>query len=107
MKSIFAVSRAGFHGGQNKMLLFLKPSLSKISLAFILLYVSGLLWRSFVMARVSDTFPVGFPFQFYLSWGPCPPGQDCSEFNALFLILDLLIWYAVSTFIVQRLQKGQ
>ena len=83
----------------------LKPTLWKIGLAAGLLYASSALWRAFVISRISDTFPQGFPFQFYMAWGPCPPGQVCSEFNGLFLLLDILIWYAVSAFIVGHLQK--
>jgi hypothetical protein len=87
------------------MLHFLKPSLWKILLAAGLFYVSGALWRAYVISRISDTFPHGFPFQYYVGWGPCPPGQTCSEFNGTFLLLDLLLWYAVSAFLVDRLRK--
>ena len=87
------------------MLDFLKPSLWKILLAAVLLYASSALWRAYVMARISDTFPHGFPFQFYLGWGPCPPGQSCSEFNGLFLLLDIVLWYIASALIVDRLRK--
>ena len=80
---------------------FLKPNLWKILLTLALLFVSSVLWRSYIITRISDTFPIGFPFQFYLSWGPCPPGQICSEFNTLFLFLDASIWYLISAAIVQ------
>ena len=84
---------------------FLKPTLWKIIITFILLFVSGAIWRLYVTSHISDTFPVGFPFQFFLAWGPCPPGKDCSEFNGLFLIFDLLIWYVAGAFIVDRVRK--
>ena len=84
---------------------FLKPNLWKIVLAGILFYASSALWRAFVISRISDTFPLGFPFQFYLGWGPCPPGEICSEFNLLYVIFDVLIWYLVSAFIVDRIRK--
>ena len=84
----------------------LKPNFWKIVLAVSLLYASSVLWRAYVIRRISDTFPLGFPFQFYLAWGPCPPGESCFEFNWLYLVFDVLIWYVISAFIVQWL-KGQ
>jgi hypothetical protein len=83
----------------------LKPNLAKIALALFLLIASSLLWRSLVISRISDTFPMGFPLQFYLAWGPYPPGENCSESNGLFFALDVLIWYIVSAFIISRIQK--
>ncbi len=77
----------------------------KLSLTIGLLIITSLLWRMYVMATLSDTFPVGFPLQFYLAWGPCPPGQHCNEFNWLWLVLDILFWYAVSTTGVWLWQK--
>lgn len=78
----------------------LKPTLPKIMLTFALFTVASLLWRMYVMATLSDTFPFGFPLQFHLAWGPCRPEQNCSEFNGLWLVLDILFWYAVSAGIV-------
>jgi hypothetical protein len=89
------------------MLKILKPTLWKVFLALVLVFASSAAWRIFVISRISDTFPMGFPFQFYLSWGPCPPGQICSEFHGIFLLLDLLLWYVVSAFVVDRFQKRQ
>ena len=74
-------------------------------LALALMLVSSLLWRIYLTARVSDIFPWGFPFQFYLSWGPCPPDRSCFEFNLFYLILDFLIWYLVSGFIFRRAKQ--
>ena len=79
----------------------------KIILTVILFYSSSTLWLLFVISRISDTFPHGFPFQYYLGWGPCPPGEVCSEFNVLYLILDWVIWYLVSAFIVSRVQGNK
>jgi hypothetical protein len=87
------------------MLRFLRPNLWKILLTLALLYGSSALWRAYVISRISDTFPHGFPFQFYLGWGPCPPGEICYEFNGLFLFFDILIWYVVSAFVLDRFQK--
>ena len=78
----------------------LKPTLAKISLTLALFILASLLWRMYVMATLSDTFPVGFPLQFFLAWGPCRPEQNCAEFNGLWLLLDLLFWYAVSAGLV-------
>ena len=79
----------------------LKPNFWKLALTILLFYASGALWRAYVVRRISDTFPQGFPFQFYLAWGPCPAGEICFEFNWLFLVFDLSIWYFVSAFVVQ------
>jgi uncharacterized membrane protein (DUF106 family) len=83
----------------------LKPDLVKIIFTFFLFAVASWLWRIIVTLTISDTFPVGFPLQFYLSWGPCPPGTNCSEFNALWLVVDLIFWYLVSAFLLCRFQK--
>lgn len=87
------------------MFQFLKPGLWKIILAILLFLGSSALWSAIVPRFISDTFPTGFPFQFYLAWGPCPGGQVCSEFNGLYLILDLVIWYAVSVLIVHTIHQ--
>lgn len=77
----------------------LKPSLAKIALTFALLVLSSYLWRLYILSTISDTFPIGFPLQFYLAWGPCPPGVSCSESNNFYLIIDILFWYIVSAFL--------
>jgi len=84
----------------------LKPTLIKLILTVIFLVVSSILWRQYVISTISDTFPWGFPFQFYLGWGPCQPGETCSEFNALWLVLDIVIWYVVSGFIMIRFRNN-
>jgi hypothetical protein len=85
---------------------FLRPSLAKIVLTFALLILSGYLWRLYIVSTISDTFPWGFPLQFYLAWGPCPPGEICRESNIFYLIIDILFWYIVSAFLVSRLAKA-
>jgi hypothetical protein len=82
----------------------LKPTQAKIVFAVVLLIISSWLWRFLVVSRVSDTFPIGFPFQFYLAWGPCPPGETCAEFNGWYLIFDIVIWYLVSAFVLKRMR---
>ena len=62
---------------------YLKPNLSKVASTIILLGLSSMLWRSFVVMRISDTFPLGFPFPFYESWGRArqvrfAPNSTCS-----------------------------
>lgn len=84
---------------------FLKPTFAKIILANVLFILSSLLWRMFIISRISDTFPHGFPLQFYLAWGPCQPNEICFEFNGLYLIIDLVIWYIVSAFVVKKFQR--
>lgn len=87
------------------MFSFLKPSFLKIVLFLAFFVFSSWLWSIYVISRISDTFPVGFPFQFFLSWGPCQPSENCSEFNGLYLILDILIWYFVSAWSVSRFKR--
>ena len=88
------------------MVNLLKPNLWKLVLTLALFLLSSAVWRAYVISHISDTFPLGFPFQFYLAWGPCPPGQTCSEFKGLFLILDFLVWYLVSALLVGRLRRS-
>jgi hypothetical protein len=78
----------------------------KILISVLLLIASGGGWGLLVQMRISDTFPFGFPFQFFLAWGPCQPGENCSEFNGLYLVLDILIWYFVGAWVVSRFNKN-
>lgn len=87
------------------MFIFLKPNLWKILLAAMLLFGTSYLWRMYTISRISDTFPWGFPFQYYLAWGPCPPGEVCYEFSSLYLILDIVVWYVIAAFLLERLPK--
>jgi len=87
------------------MFSFLKPSFLKIVLFVAFFVLSSWLWSIYVISRISDTFPVGFPFQFFLSWGPCPPGENCSEFNGLYLVLDIVIWYVVGAWLGNFFRK--
>jgi hypothetical protein len=84
---------------------FLNPTPLKIILSFALFALSSYLWRMYIISTISDTFPWGFPLQFYLAWGPCPPGQSCRENNILYLLLDILFWYLISAFTVHWFQK--
>ena len=84
----------------------LRPSLAKIILTFAFLVFSSYLWRLYVTSTISDTFPLGFPLQFYLGWGPCPPGEMCNESNIFYLIIDIVFWYITSAFLVSKLAKA-
>lgn len=84
----------------------LKPTFLKVIVAFILFVLFGWSWGLWVQMRISDTFPFGFPFQFFLAWGPCQAGENCSEFNGLFLVLDIVIWYVVGAWLVNLLKKN-
>jgi len=84
----------------------LKPTFLKILISGILLIASGWAWGLLVQMRISDTFPFGFPFQFFLAWGPCQPGENCSEFNGLYLVLAIVIWYVVATWSVSRFKRN-
>ena len=83
----------------------LKLTPGKIVLTLALFTITSLFWRQYVIATISDTFPWGFPLQFYLAWGPCPPGKSCSEFNGLWFTLDIIIWYLVSALILSMFKK--
>ena len=83
----------------------LEPTLRNIVLTLVLFLLSGYLWRMYVTSTVSDTFPWGFPLQFYLAWGPCPPGQVCRESNFLFLLLDLVFWHIVGGVLLSKLSR--
>jgi hypothetical protein len=83
----------------------LKPTLLKIAIAIVLFTTFSWLWRMFVISTISDTFPLGFPLQFFLAWGPCQAGQNCSEFNGLYLTMDIVFWYIVGVILVSRFQK--
>lgn len=85
----------------------LKPSFLKIVVAIAFFVLSSWLWRMLVMTVISDTFPHGFPFQFYEAWGPCQAGENCSEFNGINLVLDVVIWYVIGAWLVSRFRKPQ
>jgi hypothetical protein len=102
------------HAGKNNILIYpeqknmktlLRPTLLKIVLAFVLFALFSYIWRIYVISTLSDTFPWGFPLQFYLAWGPCQPGEVCSEIKIFYLIIDALCWYIVSLFLVSRFAK--
>lgn len=82
-----------------------RPTIWKIILTSTLFIITSLLSRNYVISHISDTFSWGFPLQFYFAWGPCPLGESCSEFNGLWLIIDILIWYLVSAFIIHSFKK--
>jgi hypothetical protein len=84
---------------------FLKPTVGKTILTWVLFLASSYLWRAYIISIISDTFPWGFPLQFYLARGPCPPGESCSEFNGLWLVIDIAVWYVISAFVISMATK--
>jgi hypothetical protein len=89
------------------MIALFKPTFLKIILAFVLLVGSSVLGRTYIISTISDTFPWGFPLQFYTAWGPCPPGEICNETNIFFFLLDVLFWYLLSGFLVSRIATAK
>lgn len=86
------------------MLKFLKPSLLKIVVALVLF--PGLTWLwSLKNMFIMDASFYGVPLIFYTVWGPCPPGEICSEFSSLNFGLDLVFWYLVCAFVVERFSR--
>lgn len=86
---------------------FLKPSLLKIGIAIVFFLLSGWLWGVYVTSRIADISPIGFPLEYYVSWGPCPlnPIEPCSEFNGWFLLVDVFFWYAFGAWLVNYFKK--
>jgi len=84
----------------------LKPTFLNTTLGFALLVITSLLWRSYLIATTFDIFPWGFPLQFYIAWGPCPSGETCSEFNVLWLVIDIAVWYVISVCIISALKRA-
>jgi hypothetical protein len=85
--------------------MLLKPTIPKIVLTIALFAVFSWLWRMYVTSTISDTFPLGFPLQFFFAWGPCQAGQTCSKFHGAYLTLDIVFWYIFSAFFISRLKK--
>jgi hypothetical protein len=84
---------------------FLKPTLLKIVLTFVLLIAVSWLWQFILGLKIMDTSYFGVPMNFFITWGPCKPGDICSEFNRLYLVLDIIFWYiavAISIFGFQK-----
>lgn len=83
----------------------LMPTILKIGLALTLFVIFSIVWSMVVPFVISDTFPLGFPFPIILAWGPCPPGENCSEFSTINLIVDAVIWYFIGAWLGSRFQK--
>jgi len=83
----------------------LKPSLLKIGITFIFLFVFSWLWQMTVGRVVMDVSYYGVPLHFFTMWGPCQAGQSCSEFNGLYLVLDAIGWYIIGAAFVTRFGK--
>jgi hypothetical protein len=82
-----------------------KPSLLKIVTATLLFIVFSWLWQITFGLVIMDVSYYGVPLHFFVAWGPCQAGQNCSEFNALYLVVDIIFWYVVGAILVFRFQK--
>jgi len=82
-----------------------KPSLLKIAVAFVLFIVFSWLWQITFGLVIMDTSYYGVPLHYFVAWGPCQAGQNCSEFNVLYLALDIIFWYVISAILVSWFQK--
>ena len=60
------------------MLGFLKSLLQNAALALALFATASLLWS--LVDLSFDSSAMGFPFSFYVRWGPCPHGLNCATF---------------------------
>ena len=78
------------------MIAFLKPTLWKLILGLFLFFISDCLWRFTIGLSIMDVSYFGQPWHYFIAWGPCQAGQNCSEFHGMYLILDLVFWYLIS-----------
>ena len=83
-----------------RLLRHLKPDAARLVLAVGALAVSAFARYAFQAARIADLWSWGFPFAFYETWGPCPPGVTCRAFALAPLLADLLFWYVLSVMLV-------
>jgi hypothetical protein len=79
---------------------FLIPSPSKFILAIALAYIFGWIIKPMTIL-VTDWYPVGFPFTVYAE-GFCLPSYICVEFRWIAFIINLVIWYILSAFIIHK-----
>lgn len=88
------------------MLKFLKPSLLKIVITLVLF--PGLTWLWSLKNRfIMDASFYGLPLTFFTVWGPCRPGETCSEFSSLNFGLDVVFWYLVGALLVEWFNKNR
>ena len=88
-----------------EMKALLKPSLTKILLALGLFIVASFLWKYTFGLVIMDVNYFGWPLHYLTTWGPCRAGENCSEFNGMYLVFDLLFWYMIGAWIVNRFSK--
>jgi hypothetical protein len=79
---------------------FLSPALGKIVLDIVLFYIFGWIIKPMTIFG-TDWYPVGFPFTVYAE-GFCLPDYVCVEFRWIAFIVNLIIWYMVSAFIIHK-----
>lgn len=88
---------------------FLKSLLLEIIIALLLFPALTWLW-SLKNRYIMDASFYGVPLTFYTVWGPCRPGETCSEFSLLNFGLDLVFWILISALLVEwftrRKRKG-
>ena len=87
------------------MLKFLRPSALKIAVPLVLFISLTWLWGFIGNMFIMDASFYGVPLKFFTAWGPCQIGQDCSDFNGINLLLDLVFWYLVCAFVIERFNK--
>jgi len=80
---------------------FIKPISIYIFLTLILFIGSSYIWQMTVGNMLADTSFAGYPIHFYTAWGPCAPGQTCTEFSPLNLILDFIFWLIIGAILVE------
>ena len=83
----------------------LKPTLLKVIATLVLFAAFSWLWRNTVGLAIMDVSYYGVPWHYFVAWGPCQPGGNCSEFNGLYLTLDIIFWYIVSAILISRFRK--
>jgi len=66
-----------------------------IVIALALFLISSIIRSQIQISQITDIWSFGFPFVFRETWGPCQVGQVCESFSYLFLLLDIVAWFAV------------
>jgi hypothetical protein len=83
----------------------MKPFIKHLGLAIVLFVIVSLLWNLYTASHIMDLSTWGVPLPVFSAWGPCRPGETCSETSLLNLAFDLVIWFglvSLGSWVVQR-----
>jgi hypothetical protein len=84
---------------------FLFPTPKKLILTAVLFFIFGwIVYPITITSIITDWHPVGFPLTIRAS-GFCAPTFVCVEFNWFSLIIDILVWYTLSSVVIHKRLK--